>query len=268
MQTDENVLETALELAAAEPANRPEFYRLLLESTIFVLGSTGQLGEGEGPVTLEAGTELEIHHWEKADGSKLFPFFTSLNALQLAIKGDARYIALPARTFLEMTRGAQLVLNPASAFGKEFTPQEVDALLAEGVNQLPEQRVVQTATTVQLGQPANYPHAMVASLTKLFSAHPNVRAAYLALIFDATVDEKPHLIVGIEADGDYETTVREAGIVAAESSTRGEPIDLIRVTRGESGIAQYFIDETKPFYERGGAPRESKLKSLLGFGRK
>jgi hypothetical protein len=74
-----------------------------------------------------------------------------------------------------MTRGAQLVLNPASAFGKEFTPQEVEALLAEGVNQLPEQRVAQTATTVQLGQPADYPHAMVASLTKLFSAHPNVR---------------------------------------------------------------------------------------------
>jgi hypothetical protein len=42
MQTDENVLETALELAAAAPANRPEFYRLLLESTIFVLGSSGR----------------------------------------------------------------------------------------------------------------------------------------------------------------------------------------------------------------------------------
>jgi hypothetical protein len=260
MQPDENVLETALELAAAEPANRPEFYRLLLESTVFVLGSSGQLGEGEGLVTLEADMKIEIQHWEKPDGSKLLPFFTSLNALQLAIRGDARYIALPARTFLEMTRGAQLVLNSASAFGKEFTPQEVEALLAEGVNQLPEQRVVQAATTVQLGQPADYPHAMVASLSKLFSAHQNVRAAYLALMFDATVDEKPHLIVGIEADGDYETTVREAGIVAAESSTRDEPIDLIRVTRGEPGIAQYLIEETKPFYERAGNAGASKLR--------
>ncbi|MEA2203721.1 MAG: hypothetical protein QOE77_497 [Blastocatellia bacterium] len=268
MQTEENVPETALELAAAEPANRPEVYRLLLESNIFVLGSSGQLGEGEGAVTLAADTKIEIQHWEKPDGSTAIPFFTSLQALQLAIQDDAPYIALPARTFLEMTRGAQLVLNPASAYGKEFTPQEVEALLAEGVNQLPEQRVVQTATTVQLGQPADYPHAMVTSLSKLFSAHQNVRAAYPALMFDATVDEKPHLIVGIEADGGYETAVREAGIVAAESSTRGEPIDLIRVRRGEPGIAQYFIEETKPFYERASNPPASKLRSLFDFGRK
>src|SRR3989442_7817161 len=121
MQTEENALELALMLAASEPAHRPEFFRLLLESTVFVLGSSGQLPEGlEGRVTLEAETKVEIQNWSKPDGSTAVPFFSSLRALQLAIQDDQRYIALPARTFFEMTRGSNLVLNPRSDCGKEF----------------------------------------------------------------------------------------------------------------------------------------------------
>ena len=47
MQTEDNILEIALELAASELAHRPEFYRLSLESTIFILGSSGQLTGGD-----------------------------------------------------------------------------------------------------------------------------------------------------------------------------------------------------------------------------
>lgn len=39
MQTEENALEKALRKAADEPADRPEFYRILLESKILVIGS-------------------------------------------------------------------------------------------------------------------------------------------------------------------------------------------------------------------------------------
>ena len=66
-------------------------------------------------------------------------------------------------------------------------------------------------------------------------------------------DEKPHLIVGIEADGDFENVIREAGTVAADSAPEGEPVDLIRVVRGQSGMAKYFLEEVKPFYEREGS---------------
>lgn len=36
-----NKLERALERAAKEPASRPEFYRVLLESEVFILGDSG-----------------------------------------------------------------------------------------------------------------------------------------------------------------------------------------------------------------------------------
>jgi len=255
MQTEDNILEIALELAASEPAHRPEFYRLLLESTIFILGSSGQLtdGDDEGLVTLKANTPIEVVNWIRPDGSSVIPFFSSLRALQRAITSDEKYLALPARTFFEITRGAELILNPRSEFGKEFTSTEVEALLTEGVNKLATPMVAEKATEVLLGQPANYPTAMVASLTTLLGKHRNVRAAYLALMHDTSRDEKPHLMVGIECDDEFENVVREAGTVAADTAPAGEPVDLIRVIRGESGIAQYFLEKVKPFYEREGA---------------
>jgi hypothetical protein len=248
MQTEDNVLELALMLAASEPAHRPEFFRLLLESTVFVLGSSDHLDQG--PVTLKANTQVQIQNWVKPDGSSVIPFFSSLRALQLAIQSDEPYIALPARTFFEITRGAELILNPRSEYGKEFTPAEVEALLAEGVSRLATPMVVEKDTQVLLGQPSNYPTAMVTSLTTLLAKHSNVKAAYLALMHNPSMDEKPHLIVGIEAEGDFENVIREAGTVAADTAPNGEPVDLTRVIRGESGLAQYFLEEVKPFYER------------------
>ena len=152
-------------LAAAEPGHRPEFFRLLLESTVFVLGSAGLVDEG--PVTLREDMEVQISHWARPDGSPVIPFFSSLRTLQMSVAGDERYIALPARAFFAMTRGADLVLNPMSDEGKEFTAAEIEALLTAGVNQLPEQRVVQRDIQILVGEPLNYPTEMVASLTTL-----------------------------------------------------------------------------------------------------
>ncbi|MDQ0550850.1 SseB family protein [Pantoea agglomerans] len=60
-------LETALKLAADHPAERPEFYRVLLDSSLYVLGSSGG-ATGDGEVELKAGENISIQHWEKPDG--------------------------------------------------------------------------------------------------------------------------------------------------------------------------------------------------------
>jgi hypothetical protein len=258
----ENPLEVALRLAANEPAHRPEFYRLLLESSVYILGHSD--GPGSGAVSLEAGAKISIQNWARNDGSPVIPFFTSLEALQRAIEHEVTYMALPARSLFEMTKGASLVINPKSSYGKEFFPNEVDALLSQGVNRLPEQRVTQKATKVLLGQPANYPAKMVDSLTAFFSKRSNVKSAYLALMHDPSQDEKPHLVVGIEVDGNIDQVIQEAGVVAGDSAPHGEPVDLVRIENGDQGLSEYFLREVKPFYERRWG---SKLKSLLNIGR-
>lgn len=261
--TEENKLEEILRLAADEPAHRPRFCEVLLSSQVFLLGTTGVPG-ADGEVDLDAGSKVQIQHWEKADGSPVIPFFSSLEVLQKSINSEESYMAIPVRSLFEMTKGATLFLNPKSDYGKEFVPEEVAHLLSLGLSQAPSQRVVEKETKVLLGQPSNYPSKMVDSITQLLAKHGNVKKAYLALMHDTSVDEKPHLIVGIEADGDIEKVMREAGNVAGDTAPKGEPVDLYRVNENDAGLSQYFINQTKPFYEKKWG---SKLKSWFGVGK-
>ncbi|UVM01795.1 enhanced serine sensitivity protein SseB C-terminal domain-containing protein [Pseudomonas atacamensis] len=258
--SQENPLETSLRLAADEPAHRPEFYRTLLDSTVYILGTAGA---ARGHVNLEAGSNISIAHWQKPDGTPVIPFFSSLPTLQQSIDSDQSYVEIPARSLFEITLGALLFLNPKSPYGKEFLPEEVQRLLSGEIGRPATQRTVEKETNVLLGQPSDYPSTMVHSLSQLLAKHANVKRAFLALMHDASVDEKPHLIVGIEADGDIEQVMREAGNVAGDTAPDGGPVDFCRVLTGQAGLSDYFLKETKPFYER---KSPSKLRSFFGFG--
>jgi len=245
---EDDALGEALQRATSEPAHRPAFYHLLMESTVLVIGSAE--GATEGRAELQAGSKITLQNWEKPDGSLIVPFFSSVGALQRAIEAQRSYIALPVRSLFEITRGATLVLNPNSTCWKEFLPAEIESLLSEGAAMVPTQTVLDQPTQVLLGQPENYPTAMADSLRILFAKHPNVEAAYLALMHAPSLHAEPHLVVGIQADGDIESVMREAGAVAADRSPDGRPVDLVAVTPGEEGFAEYFIEQTTPFYKR------------------
>jgi hypothetical protein len=242
---DENALEQALRLAAGEPAHRPDFYAALLESTVYVLGHAAGAGPGAG--TTERDQEVSIQHWARPDGSAVIPFFTSLPALRRAVAGEGGTLGLPARALFEMTRGAALALNPRSDFGKEFLPSEIEALLSGGVNRLPEGV---KATQVVLGQPKEVPARLVDSLRAFLARRPGVRAAYLAQMQDPLRYETPHLVVGLEAEGEVEQLFREVGAVAGDAAPAGVAVDLVRVTPGEAGLSQYFLASVRPFHQR------------------
>lgn len=259
----QNVLEAALAKAANDPATRPEFYRTLVESQVFIIGHSDS-PEIEGECSVPAGAKLSIVNWEKTDGTSLIPFFGSLEALQRALEEEARYMQMPARSLFEITMGATLVLNPASPYSKEFFPSEIKALLEIGMNHVASTRTVQKATQVLLGQPKNYPSEMVSALTKLLAKHPTIVAAYLCLMHDPSASEKPALVVGFLADGDAEQAMREAGSVAADTAPRGEFVDFVLLKNGEQGISSYMLGEAKPFYERSWG---AKLRSMFNPAR-
>lgn len=128
--TTDNPLEHALILAADEPAHRPHFYTILMDSQVYLLGTTEIQGT-EKKVNLKAGSKVQIQHWQKPDGSPVIPFFSSLEVLQKSIATEEAYLVLPVRAFFEMTRGARLFLNPQSDYGKEFSPNEVEQLFGQ-----------------------------------------------------------------------------------------------------------------------------------------
>lgn len=262
MSNPSNDLERKLILAADNPVSRPEFYKALMASDVYVIGFTDY--EGEEIRTTPTGTKLSIVNWKKKDGTPIIPFFTSLEALQRALKEESKYVVLPAKSFFEMTLGSFLMLNPASPYGKEFFPDEIHALLETGMNHAPQTRVVQKETKVLLGQPANYPSEMVSALKSLLAKHSAVKAAYLCLMHDQSTSEKPSLVVGFVGDRDLAEAMKEAGSVAADTAPKGDLVDFVVLKKGESGISDYMLKSVKPFYERiWGA----KLRSLFSPGK-
>ena len=254
----ENELERLLRLSVTAPAWRPAFYQTLLESTVFVLGDAGQDdAEKQGSVAITAGSELNILHWEKQDGSSIIPFFSSVDVLEKASAGESpdeqAFVALPARVLFEMTQGEELFLNPKSEYGKEFYPSEVTLLLSNGGLNAPSELVLDKESQLLIGQPEEYPSAMIDALTTLFTQKKPVRRAFMALIHDKAVDDQPNLLIGVEADGDeqeIDALIREAGNVASETSPDERPVDFCIVSEKERGISHYLISHTQPFYQR------------------
>ncbi|AGB83588.1 SseB protein [Serratia sp. FGI94] len=249
---DDNELERLLKLAVSEAAHRPAFFRELLESTVYILGD-GEQVQQEGNITLDADTPVNIQHWEKQDGSSVVPFFSSLRLLQQAVEDEQPFIAMPARVLFEITQGAELFLNPKAEYGKEFYPEEVAMLLVNGGVSKPVEHYIDKDSQILLGQPEVYPAAMVDALTTLFSQRKPVRRAFLALMHDRALDEKPNLLVGVEVDGDaaeIDALIQEAGSVASEALADDEPVDFCLVSEKERGVSHYLIAHTQPFYQR------------------
>ncbi|MBP2845268.1 enhanced serine sensitivity protein SseB [Dickeya oryzae] len=243
-----NRLEEVLTLAASEPAHRPEFFSELLEATVYVLGHSEEHEVSGDAISADSG--LELQHWEKPDGDSAIPFFSSLEALQLAVTDEQAFLALPARTLFDITRGATLFLNPKLPYGKEFLPQEIEHLLSAEGNGLVEQHVLDGDTELKIGIPAEMPTQMIESLTQLFSKHRNVKRAFLAQIQEPD-EEQPHLLIGLDIYGDeVDELIQATGSVATDTQPDDRPIDICLVNNEEPGISHFLTRHTTPFYER------------------
>ena len=131
----DNELERSLIKATEHPSHQLQFYRELLASDIHVV-QQGPAMATTGKVKRKKGRQVRLQYIE-VDGEVFLPFFSSMPRLQAAIDDRAKCLTLNAADFLQMTRGAQLLLNPGSPVGKAFTPEEVAALLDGSIFQDP-----------------------------------------------------------------------------------------------------------------------------------
>lgn len=254
-----NDLERALQQAASDPAARSDFLNLLLDSRIFVIGHSDSPTKGDS-ITISAGDTLSLANWTNEDGQSYIPFFTSLEALQQSISGETGYLSFKARELFYTARGSHLFLNPGQAYGKEFLPNEIDNLLDLGTSTPVESRTHQAETPVKLGEPSEYPVALVEGLTRLFSRHGAIHRAYIALMEDSSADQPFSLLVGLELDGQLDLERIGLGHVCAEYAAPGLPVDVMIMREEDDGPSRYFREEATPFYERSWGQR---LKGFL-----
>lgn len=246
----QNELETLLIQSATDPGARPAFYRAFLDGELLVIGEISNTIPSSGGYSVaQVGGRLSVMQMQGKDGKPLIPVFSSLPRLQEAITQQARYVQLKGRALLDTVGTAlPVVLNPMSPYGKEFLPQELAALMDGSMFKEPESYTLQKDTQVLLGQPADYPQALVDGLKTLFSHHPQVEKAYLAQMYDPTSGTPPHPVVGIQSSGDFSVIVRDAGLVSEQTLGKGQFVDFSQLHPGEGDLSDYMLRSVEPFY--------------------
>lgn len=241
----ENELEAALVRAVQDPAAAAEFYRLLLETDLLVLGTAEGREEATEKFNLELGGRLNLVTGEH-DGHKYLPVFSSIARMQEYIKDDSKYLSMNGRDLFETTRGAPLILNPASEYGKQLAPHEIAQMLDPG-------SAPRSEPMVKMGE-ADYPQDMVDTLTGVFRAHAGVKAAYMIRVTFADRAHEPHPLVGIEMEDGKEDEIRplmEALNDAANRQIPGQVFDVQQIDRKGRAAMTDALLQVDPFYVRG-----------------
>ncbi|MBX3163524.1 MAG: enhanced serine sensitivity protein SseB C-terminal domain-containing protein [Bacteroidetes bacterium] len=243
----ENVLtlEQLLQKAATEPAYIIEFYKRLLTDELVVItqGSNHQ----QGNVILEKDTNVNI---VMLDGK--IPVFTSTERIfdNGIIKEQVDYLKLKGEDLFGFTKGATFLLNPYSNLGKELLPDEIENLLNRTFydNRI-RSTIVEKDTQVKIKQPTKYPTEMVNSLKILFAEKRNIKAAYLAWIYNPESGQPPHYIIGLDGNGNIQDTAKEAIYITSQFVEKNEFVDFVKIEENDD-VSDYFTKETKPFYKR------------------
>lgn len=242
-----NKLERLLIDAAEDPAARPAFYREILDEELFVI-TEGQTPEREREFVTDKDTSFQLRLLEIED--KLYvPIFTSVERISAIIPNKMGFAAMKGRDVLAMLRGKELVLNPGADYGKMFSPEEVEGIL-DGSIFNPQERLG-AGTKILIGEPAEFPQHIADALSSYFKRSHEVKTAYLALAFVDEADKQPDTMIGLEASGDWNRIVEEAGLVVRQVIKPGEAVGFVHV--GESSddfVSSFLRQHIKPFYKR------------------
>ncbi len=247
-----NPLEQALFNSASDKSLLPTFYNLLMKSNVFILGSI--IGKENGTFNINEDQEFDIQHWEnEEDNSPVIPFFTSMQMLQQAIPEDTSYIEIPSTSFMEMTLGVSLVLNPNTDYGVELDFSDVSGLLdIDPVALLDEQNDEEIEDgEMFLGILDNRPENLCKAMTEVFSNYPEVETAYMAAIHVPSESKEAHLLIGIEGKGDLDAAIPDIAdkIPEKENDSDYEMFDFYTMSDDDpEEISQFLKENNTAFY--------------------
>jgi len=235
--------EDLLKKAADDASYRIEFLKRLLDEDLVLITDTKSVTEG----TVRLEKDMKIKVFSFSDGR--IPVFTSTDRIfdKGVIKKQVNYLKASSQDVFGFLKGAKLVLNPYSDYGKEFLPDEIEHLL-DGTYFTGKAReiVVEKETKVKIGQPARYPDLLIKALNRMFADDPSINSAYLGWIHDESSDIPSHYIFAISMNGDWKKFTDDVGPTITEIMGE-EIVDFMPITGG-GGIENYFIENTKPFY--------------------
>jgi len=241
----ENRLEALLMQAANDTGARPEFYKELLATDLFVL--IVPENRPHGKYVAQEGDTLSIKGIN-VEGRKLIPVFTSERRLREYIQAQDNLAKLNGHALFSMIAAMSdgIILNPGASYGKEFTHNEIISLVDGSIFQSREYTITKE-TKVLLGMPKDHPTKVINALLSYFQGKPEIKKAYFAQIHAPDSGESPHLIFAIQVDGDFRPIASDLSIVFQSTLAEGEFADLLQL--GQSSLDDYFLGQS-PFFER------------------
>ena len=240
----ENELEQALVKAAKDPAAAPDFYRLLLESNLLVMGTAEGMENAREEFALSRGGKLNLISGLKG-GAQYLPVFSSMSRMQEFVKQETKFLSIRGRDLLDITRGAPVILNPASEYGKELSAQQVLQLLDGPGAGVPQYTIEE-----------EYPAALVEALVSVFGTRPDVVSAWMVKVAFSDRGGERHPLVGIEMDanGDWPSLIK-AIEDAAQTQVPGMVFDIHRVDRiNPIGLTEALLKSRPIYVGAAGAP--------------
>lgn len=239
-----NAVEVALEQATRDPGARPAFYRKLVESQVVVLLAPvhdGSSRDGMGLIT-----------WTRNDGVAVIPFFSSLAVCKQAVSDPGQTAIVPARALFQAARtfSMHMHLNPHYEFGREFVPEELTTLLADGtIHHGVSHTVLETDTRVCMRAPQDALDAFQTALRSFLMGSRQIRAAYLFEMEKVDPPAAPSLIVGIVGPRD-EALLPAISTVVTETYAGHLPIDVCFLAPDDAQLTSLQHAAIAPFFER------------------
>jgi hypothetical protein len=224
----ENDIENALMRASAESAERPDFMRALMDAEIFIvlLPEAGALvPDTEGKATVSQDSRLTMATVTRGV-EELLPFFTAPSRARGFFKGD--HIVAPDKTrdLFKRARDAAFVLNPGSDYGKEFTRDEVQRLLAGQFGDGPQTTVIEKPEQVLLAHPKEIPGALISALGRELGALKTVRGAWLMLAMRSGESDQSWML-GIDHNGEWQDIRAAIGRAVTGNILKGRLLDAM-----------------------------------------
>ncbi len=215
-------------LAASDVSYRPLFYRTILDTDLYLLTFQNEEGKNETGVKVK-----------NLDNGKV-PIFTSIEKIfeNNIIIEEVNHIVVRGKSIFEnCPDDITIVLNPYSIPTKEFTPLEIRKLVNGELFKPDQTRQARMESNILISQPKVDPISLAESIRKYCVTRREIRGAYLALMEDTSSEELPHLIVGLEINGNIKEIFGELTEVIRPNIPNGEPIDMIDIS-GNSKISK------------------------------
>lgn len=241
MPIEQSELNRLLEESINDRRKEPEFFRALLEATVYA----------HVPLNDKSG-RIRFIQFNGPDGELLLPFFSDPGKSEAAARGNARTVAINGRLFLESTLGATLILNPNNQWCKLY-PEEVRVLLRTGQVAVLESDNYEERTQIAVANPENVPERLVRVVSEILATLPDVEAAYLVdMRFDPYLDT-PNWVLAVGTPKSTSTRICRAILAELQSreTLTDKPLSLMPLPI-EDPVPDWAAElKPEPIYRRG-----------------